>query len=66
MKPFTFYEDRRTPKMLTLKLKPLLILFSMDSFRAEYLQTWSFLLPNIEKLGKFDRALLCGVWLVIF
>ncbi|XP_019393600.1 PREDICTED: ectonucleotide pyrophosphatase/phosphodiesterase family member 3 isoform X1 [Crocodylus porosus] len=29
---------------------PPLILFSMDGFRAEYLQTWSSLLPNIEKL----------------
>ncbi|XP_068794427.1 ectonucleotide pyrophosphatase/phosphodiesterase family member 3 isoform X2 [Struthio camelus] len=31
---------------------PPLILFSMDGFRAEYLQTWSSLLPNIEKLQK--------------
>ncbi|XP_061479840.1 ectonucleotide pyrophosphatase/phosphodiesterase family member 3 isoform X2 [Rhineura floridana] len=39
-----------------------LILFSMDGFRAEYLQTWSALLPNIEKLktcgthSKYMRA----------
>ncbi|XP_068866861.1 ectonucleotide pyrophosphatase/phosphodiesterase family member 3 isoform X2 [Aphelocoma coerulescens] len=39
-----------------------LILFSMDGFRAEYLQTWSPLLPNIEKLktcgthSKYMRA----------
>ncbi|XP_032656675.1 ectonucleotide pyrophosphatase/phosphodiesterase family member 3 isoform X1 [Chelonoidis abingdonii] len=41
---------------------PPLILFSMDGFRAEYLQTWSALLPNIEKLktcgthSKYMRA----------
>ncbi|XP_008922126.2 venom phosphodiesterase 1 [Manacus vitellinus] len=41
---------------------PPLILFSMDGFRAEYLQTWSSLLPNIEKLktcgthSKYMRA----------
>ncbi|GAB1294989.1 Ectonucleotide pyrophosphatase/phosphodiesterase family member 3 [Apodemus speciosus] len=29
---------------------PPVILFSMDGFRAEYLQTWSTLLPNINKL----------------
>ncbi|XP_060609360.2 ectonucleotide pyrophosphatase/phosphodiesterase family member 3 [Anolis sagrei] len=33
-----------------------LILFSMDGFRAEYLETWSALLPNIEKLKK------CGTY----
>ncbi|XP_062980742.1 ectonucleotide pyrophosphatase/phosphodiesterase family member 3 [Elgaria multicarinata webbii] len=39
-----------------------LILFSMDGFRAEYLETWSALLPNIEKLktcgthAKYMRA----------
>ncbi|KAJ6660079.1 hypothetical protein lerEdw1_018005 [Lerista edwardsae] len=27
-----------------------LILFSMDGFRAEYLETWSSLLPNVAKL----------------
>ncbi|NXC25794.1 ENPP3 phosphodiesterase, partial [Campylorhamphus procurvoides] len=38
------------------------ILFSMDGFRSEYLQTWSSLLPNIEKLktcgthSKYMRA----------
>ncbi|XP_055569704.1 ectonucleotide pyrophosphatase/phosphodiesterase family member 3 isoform X2 [Falco cherrug] len=41
---------------------PPLILFSMDGFRAEYLQTWSSLLPNIQKLktcgthSKYMRA----------
>ncbi|NXN25763.1 ENPP3 phosphodiesterase, partial [Nycticryphes semicollaris] len=41
---------------------PPVILFSMDGFRAEYLQTWSSLLPNIEKLktcgthSKYMRA----------
>ncbi|XP_048700500.1 ectonucleotide pyrophosphatase/phosphodiesterase family member 3 isoform X2 [Caretta caretta] len=41
---------------------PPLILFSMDGFRAEYLQTWTSLLPNIEKLktcgthSKYMRA----------
>uniref|UniRef100_A0A8C3VMQ8 Ectonucleotide pyrophosphatase/phosphodiesterase family member 3 n=1 Tax=Catagonus wagneri TaxID=51154 RepID=A0A8C3VMQ8_9CETA len=29
---------------------PPVILFSMDGFRAEYLQTWSTLIPNINKL----------------
>uniref|UniRef100_A0A673TPM5 Ectonucleotide pyrophosphatase/phosphodiesterase family member 3 n=1 Tax=Suricata suricatta TaxID=37032 RepID=A0A673TPM5_SURSU len=29
---------------------PPVILFSMDGFRAEYLQTWDTLLPNIHKL----------------
>ncbi|KFZ63453.1 Ectonucleotide pyrophosphatase/phosphodiesterase family member 3, partial [Podiceps cristatus] len=42
--------------------RPPLIVFSMDGFRAEYLQTWSSLLPNIEKLktcgthSKYMRA----------
>uniref|UniRef100_A0A8C0ZLT4 SMB domain-containing protein n=1 Tax=Castor canadensis TaxID=51338 RepID=A0A8C0ZLT4_CASCN len=31
---------------------PPVILFSMDGFRAEYLDTWSTLLPNINKLSK--------------
>ncbi|KAM8946052.1 ectonucleotide pyrophosphatase/phosphodiesterase family member 3 [Pelodytes ibericus] len=31
---------------------PPVILFSLDGFRAEYLETWGFLLPNIEKLKK--------------
>ncbi|KAM6279086.1 ectonucleotide pyrophosphatase/phosphodiesterase family member 3 [Porphyrio hochstetteri] len=41
---------------------PPVILFSMDGFRAEYLQTWSSLMPNIEKLktcgmhSKYMRA----------
>ncbi|XP_066467298.1 ectonucleotide pyrophosphatase/phosphodiesterase family member 3 [Tiliqua scincoides] len=39
-----------------------LILFSMDGFRAEYLETWSSLLPNVAKLktcgthSKYMRA----------
>lgn len=36
---------------------PPLILFSMDGFRAEYLETWSSLLPNIEKFSKLPRVL---------
>ncbi|NWH81699.1 ENPP3 phosphodiesterase, partial [Piaya cayana] len=41
---------------------PPLILFSMDGFRAEYLETWISLLPNIEKFktcgthSKYMRA----------
>ncbi|XP_069462787.1 ectonucleotide pyrophosphatase/phosphodiesterase family member 3 isoform X2 [Ambystoma mexicanum] len=41
---------------------PPVILFSLDGFRAEYLQTWSALMPNIEKLktcgthSKYMRA----------
>ncbi|XP_053315226.1 ectonucleotide pyrophosphatase/phosphodiesterase family member 3 [Spea bombifrons] len=41
---------------------PPVILFSLDGFRAEYLQTWSYLMPNIEKLkncgthSKYMRA----------
>uniref|UniRef100_A0A8C5MIK6 Ectonucleotide pyrophosphatase/phosphodiesterase 3 n=1 Tax=Leptobrachium leishanense TaxID=445787 RepID=A0A8C5MIK6_9ANUR len=31
---------------------PPVIIFSLDGFRADYLQTWSFLTPNIEKLKK--------------
>ncbi|KAJ7406372.1 hypothetical protein WISP_134246 [Willisornis vidua] len=38
---------------------PPLILFSMDGFRAEYLQTWSSLLPNIEKLKCHGLNQLC-------
>ncbi|XP_004369036.1 ectonucleotide pyrophosphatase/phosphodiesterase family member 3 [Trichechus manatus latirostris] len=34
---------------------PPLILFSMDGFRAEYLQTWHMLMPNINKLK------ICGI-----
>ncbi|XP_038625296.1 ectonucleotide pyrophosphatase/phosphodiesterase family member 3 [Tachyglossus aculeatus] len=34
---------------------PPVILFSMDGFRAEYLQTWNTLMPNINKLKT------CGV-----
>ncbi|XP_073930612.1 ectonucleotide pyrophosphatase/phosphodiesterase family member 3 isoform X2 [Castor canadensis] len=42
---------------------PPVILFSMDGFRAEYLDTWSTLLPNINKLktcgihSKYMRAM---------
>ncbi|CAO2628241.1 Ectonucleotide pyrophosphatase/phosphodiesterase family member 3 [Lemmus lemmus] len=42
---------------------PPVILFSMDGFRAEYLQTWSTLVPNINKLktcgihSKYMRAM---------
>lgn len=41
---------------------PPVILFSMDGFRAEYLQTWDILMPNINKLktcgthSKYMRA----------
>uniref|UniRef100_A0A452SC51 Ectonucleotide pyrophosphatase/phosphodiesterase family member 3 n=1 Tax=Ursus americanus TaxID=9643 RepID=A0A452SC51_URSAM len=41
---------------------PPVILFSMDGFRAEYLQTWDTLIPNINKLktcgihSKYMRA----------
>ncbi|XP_030052410.1 ectonucleotide pyrophosphatase/phosphodiesterase family member 3 [Microcaecilia unicolor] len=41
---------------------PPVILFSLDGFRAEYLQTWGSLMPNIEKLktcgthSKYMRA----------
>ncbi|CAH2250109.1 ectonucleotide pyrophosphatase phosphodiesterase family member 3 isoform X2 [Pelobates cultripes] len=41
---------------------PPVILFSLDGFRAEYLQTWGYLMPNIEKLkncgthSKYMRA----------
>ncbi|XP_064913064.1 ectonucleotide pyrophosphatase/phosphodiesterase family member 3 isoform X1 [Columba livia] len=51
-----------TPQCPTGFDLPPLILFSMDGFRAEYLQTWSSLLPNIEKLqtcgthSKYMRA----------
>ncbi|XP_010637422.1 ectonucleotide pyrophosphatase/phosphodiesterase family member 3 isoform X2 [Fukomys damarensis] len=42
--------------------RPPVILFSMDGFRAEYLDTWGLLLPNIHKLktcgihSKYMRA----------
>ncbi|XP_048153604.1 ectonucleotide pyrophosphatase/phosphodiesterase family member 3 isoform X2 [Corvus hawaiiensis] len=51
-----------TPQCPVGFTRPPLILFSMDGFRAEYLQTWSSLLPNIEKLktcgthSKYMRA----------
>ncbi|KAL7987762.1 hypothetical protein Chor_006681 [Crotalus horridus] len=40
--------------------KPPLLLFSLDGFRAEYLQTWGKLLPVISKLrkcGTYTRSL---------
>ncbi|KAG8444561.1 hypothetical protein GDO86_009645 [Hymenochirus boettgeri] len=41
---------------------PPVILFSLDGFRAEYLQTWDYLMPNVRKLkncgthSKYMRA----------
>lgn len=32
---------------------PPVILFSLDGFRAEYLQTWGDLMPTISKLSEF-------------
>ncbi|KAF4796271.1 ectonucleotide pyrophosphatase/phosphodiesterase family member 3 [Turdus rufiventris] len=49
--PCVSIETPQCPAGFTL---PPLILFSMDGFRAEYLETWSSLLPNI---GKFKT---CG------
>ncbi|NWU42032.1 ENPP3 phosphodiesterase, partial [Hylia prasina] len=57
--PCVSIETPQCPVGFTL---PPLILFSMDGFRAEYLETWSSLLPNIEKLktcgthSKYMRA----------
>ncbi|NWX26969.1 ENPP3 phosphodiesterase, partial [Notiomystis cincta] len=57
--PCVSLETPQCPVGFTL---PPLILFSMDGFRAEYLETWSSLLPNIEKLktcgthSKYMRA----------
>uniref|UniRef100_A0A8C3NNE1 Ectonucleotide pyrophosphatase/phosphodiesterase 3 n=1 Tax=Geospiza parvula TaxID=87175 RepID=A0A8C3NNE1_GEOPR len=57
--PCVSVETPQCPDGFTL---PPLILFSMDGFRAEYLETWSSLLPNIEKLktcgthSKYMRA----------
>ncbi|XP_078505343.1 ectonucleotide pyrophosphatase/phosphodiesterase family member 3 isoform X2 [Lissotriton helveticus] len=51
--------EPQCPEGVTL---PPVILFSLDGFRAEYLQTWSSLMPNIEKLktcgthSKYMRA----------
>ncbi|NXO05904.1 ENPP3 phosphodiesterase, partial [Oriolus oriolus] len=55
-------ESMETPQCPAGFTRTPLILFSMDGFRAEYLQTWSSLLPNIEKLktcgthSKYMRA----------
>ncbi|NXH20071.1 ENPP3 phosphodiesterase, partial [Bucco capensis] len=55
-------ESLETPQCPTGFDLPPLILFSMDGFRAEYLETWSSLMPNIEKLktcgthSKYMRA----------
>ncbi|XP_015476981.1 ectonucleotide pyrophosphatase/phosphodiesterase family member 3 [Parus major] len=57
--PCVSIETPQCPVGFTL---PPLILFSMDGFRAEYLETWSSLLPNINKLktcgthSKYMRA----------
>ncbi|XP_057875905.1 ectonucleotide pyrophosphatase/phosphodiesterase family member 3 [Melospiza georgiana] len=57
--PCESVETPQCPDGFTL---PPLILFSMDGFRAEYLDTWSSLLPNMEKLktcgthSKYMRA----------
>ncbi|NXU35393.1 ENPP3 phosphodiesterase, partial [Drymodes brunneopygia] len=57
--PCVSIETPQCPDGFTL---PPVILFSMDGFRAEYLETWSSLLPNIEKLktcgthSKYMRA----------
>ncbi|NWR66004.1 ENPP3 phosphodiesterase, partial [Bucorvus abyssinicus] len=57
--PCTSLETPQCPAGFDL---PPLILFSMDGFRAEYLQTWASLLPNMEKLktcgthSKYMRA----------
>ncbi|NXU63715.1 ENPP3 phosphodiesterase, partial [Horornis vulcanius] len=51
--PCVSIETPQCPAGFTL---PPLILFSMDGFRSEYLETWSSLLPNIEKLKK------CGTY----
>ncbi|RMC12989.1 hypothetical protein DUI87_10518 [Hirundo rustica rustica] len=57
--PCVSMETPQCPAGFTL---PPLILFSMDGFRAEYLETWGPLLPNIEKFktcgthSKYMRA----------
>ncbi|XP_078712862.1 venom phosphodiesterase CdcPDE-like isoform X1 [Lampetra fluviatilis] len=43
-------EDLSTPKCPAGFKRQPLILFSLDGFRAEYLQTWSALVPNLQKL----------------
>ncbi|MEE6475676.1 hypothetical protein FKM82_010835 [Ascaphus truei] len=53
-------EDIQTPHCPAGFSKPPLLLFSLDGFRAEYLQTWGGLLPVISKLqkcGTYTRAL---------
>ncbi|NXX46519.1 ENPP3 phosphodiesterase, partial [Tricholaema leucomelas] len=47
--PCESLEAHQCPAGFTL---PPLILFSMDGFRAEYLQTWASLLPNVEKFSR--------------
>ncbi|XP_013915869.1 PREDICTED: ectonucleotide pyrophosphatase/phosphodiesterase family member 1-like, partial [Thamnophis sirtalis] len=49
--------ENQCPKGFT---KPPVLLFSLDGFRAEYLQTWGKLLPVISKLrkcGTYTRSL---------
>ncbi|KAM9317106.1 ectonucleotide pyrophosphatase/phosphodiesterase family member 1 [Gastrophryne carolinensis] len=53
-------EDIKTPICPAGFSQPPVILFSLDGFRAEYLQTWGGLLPVISKLkqcGTYTRAL---------
>ncbi|NXF90381.1 ENPP3 phosphodiesterase, partial [Eubucco bourcierii] len=45
-------EPLETPQCPAGFTLPPLILFSMDGFRAEYLQTWASLLPNLEKFKR--------------
>uniref|UniRef100_A0A8C5MIP1 Ectonucleotide pyrophosphatase/phosphodiesterase 1 n=1 Tax=Leptobrachium leishanense TaxID=445787 RepID=A0A8C5MIP1_9ANUR len=49
-------EDIQTPDCPAGFSQPPLLLFSLDGFRAEYLQTWGGLLPVISKLRK------CGTY----
>ncbi|XP_068087676.1 ectonucleotide pyrophosphatase/phosphodiesterase family member 1 [Hyperolius riggenbachi] len=53
-------EDLQAPVCPAGFSQPPVILFSLDGFRAEYLQTWGGLLPAISKLkqcGTYTRAL---------
>ncbi|XP_071997618.1 ectonucleotide pyrophosphatase/phosphodiesterase family member 1 [Engystomops pustulosus] len=53
-------EDIQTPLCPAGFSRPPVILFSLDGFRAEYLQTWGGLLPVISKLkqcGTYSRSL---------
>uniref|UniRef100_A0A4W3I1G4 Ectonucleotide pyrophosphatase/phosphodiesterase 3 n=1 Tax=Callorhinchus milii TaxID=7868 RepID=A0A4W3I1G4_CALMI len=58
-----YCEDITTPKCPAGFTQPPLILFSLDGFRAEYLQTWYKLMPVINKLktcgthSKYMRAM---------